>query len=63
MYFHTALFIAILIRRRCGPQVGPDQRVRRGVHLEGMKRGRTAYQDGLMKAAKDVKWLKMLIYN
>ncbi len=40
------------------------QRVRRGGHLEGMKRGRTAYHlDGLMIVAKDAEWLKMTICN
>jgi hypothetical protein len=29
--------------RRCGPQFGPDERVRRGGHREGMKMGRTAF--------------------
>jgi hypothetical protein len=32
-----------LDKNRSGPQFGPDQRVQRGGHLEGMKRDRTAY--------------------
>ncbi len=30
-------------KNRRGPQFSPDQRVRRGGHFEGMKRGRNAY--------------------
>ncbi len=49
---------------RCGLQFGPDQRVRQGGHLEGMKRGRTAsFKDRWMIVAKDAKLLKMLILN
>jgi hypothetical protein len=52
------------LKRRCGPQFCPDQRVRRGGHLEGMKRVKTAYHYGGLKIVpKDAKWLKMLICN
>ncbi len=30
-------------KNRCGPQFDPDQRVRSGGHLEGMKRCRTTF--------------------
>ena len=38
----TKAWVRRLIRRR-RPQFGPDQRVQREGHLEGMKRDRTAY--------------------
>ncbi len=36
----------------CGPQFGPDQRVRRGGHFEGMKKGKFWSKDGLMILAR-----------
>ncbi len=48
-----------IYKNRCGPQFGPDQRARRGEHLERMIRGRNACH-GLMIVAKDA---KMIISN
>ena len=61
----VAKFGDILRENRCGPELGPDQRVRRGGHFWRSEIGaRSAdHQDGLIIMAQNVKWLKMVIYN
>ncbi len=51
-------------KNRCGPQFGPDEKVHRRGHLEGMKMGRNAYHlYGLTIMAKDAKWLEWTVCN